>query len=83
MNRAAQKEEIYHSTEYANFCYFCHQIESGSEGWTPNKKYKEAKRLFDIVEIDSWNHYRMEKNASEDWVALKDFLGRLLADRAH
>ncbi len=22
-------------------------------------------------------------NASEDWVALKDFLDRLLADRAH
>ncbi len=25
----------------------------------------------------------MEKNASEDWVALKDFLDRLLRDRAH
>ena len=25
----------------------------------------------------------MEKNASEDWVALKDFLDRLLGDRAH
>ncbi len=26
------KEEIYHSTDYANFRSFCHQIESGSEG---------------------------------------------------
>ncbi len=25
----------------------------------------------------------MEKNACEDWVALKDFLDRLLEDRAH
>ena len=25
----------------------------------------------------------MEKNSSEDWVALKDFLDRLLGDRAH
>ncbi len=25
----------------------------------------------------------MEKNASEDWVALMDFLDRLLGDRAH
>ncbi len=25
----------------------------------------------------------MEKNASEDWVALKDFLDRLLRDPAH
>ncbi len=27
-----KKEEIYYSTDYANFCSFCHQIESGSEG---------------------------------------------------
>ena len=27
-----KKEEIYHSTDYANFRSFCHQIESGSEG---------------------------------------------------
>ncbi len=61
-----KKEEIYHSTDYANFCSFCHQIESGSEGWTRNERYKEAKRLRAIEEVDSWNHYRMEKNASED-----------------
>ena len=61
-----KKEEIYHSTDYANFRSFCHQIESGSEGWTPNERYKEAKRLLAIEEVDSWNHYRMEKNASED-----------------
>ncbi len=78
-----KKEEIYHSTDYTNFRSFCHQIESGSEGWTPNKRYKEAKRLLAIEEVDCWNHYRMEKNASEDWVALKDFLDRLLGDRAH
>ncbi len=29
-----KKEEIYHSIDYANFRSFCHQIESGSEGWT-------------------------------------------------
>ncbi len=78
-----KKEEIYHSTNYANFHSFCHQIESGSEGLTPNERYKEAKWLLAMEEIDSWNHYRMEKNASEDWVALKDFLDRLLGDRAH
>ncbi len=27
-----KKEETYHSTDYANFRSFCHQIESGSEG---------------------------------------------------
>ena len=78
-----KKDEIYHSTDYANFRSFCHQIESGSEGWSPNERYKEAKRLLAIGEVDSWNHYRIEKNASEDWVALKDFLDRLLGDRAH
>ncbi len=78
-----KKEEIYYSKDYSNFRSFCHQIESGSEGWTPNKRYKKAKRLLAIEEVDSWNHYRMEKDASEDWVALKDFLNRLLGDRAH
>ncbi len=48
-----------------------------------NERYKEAKRLHVIEEVDYWNHYRMEKNAPEDWVALKDFLDRLLGDRAH
>ncbi len=72
-----KKEEIYRSKDYANFCSFGHQIESGSEGLTLNERYKEAKRLLAIEEIDSWNHYRREKNASEDWVALKDFLDRL------
>ncbi len=78
-----KKKEIYHSTDYANFRSFCHQIESGSEGWTSNKRYIEAKRLFAIEEVDSWNHYRIKKNASKDWVTLKDFLNRLLGDRAH
>ena len=78
-----KKDEIYHSTDFANFRSFCHQIESGSKGWSPNERYKEAKRLLAIEEVDSWNHYRIEKNASEDWVALKDFLDRLLGDRAH
>ncbi len=78
-----KKEEIYHSTDYANFRSFCHQIESGSEGWTPNERFKKAKRLLAIEKVDSWNHYRMEKNASEDWVALKDFLDRHLGYRAH
>ncbi len=78
-----KKEEIYHSIDYVNFCSFCHQIESDSKGWAPNERYKEAKRLLAIDEVDSWNHYRIEKNVSEDWVALKDFLDRLLGDRAH
>ena len=78
-----KKEEIYHSTDYANFCSFCHKIQSGSEGWTPNEKHKEAKRLLAIKEVDSWNYYRMENNAPKDCVALKDFLDRLLGDRAH
>ena len=78
-----KKEEIYHSTDYLNLRSFGHQIESGSEGWTPKKKYKKAKRLLAIEEGDSWNHYRRGKNASEDWVALKDFLDRILGDRAH
>ena len=81
--KRSQKEETYHSTDYSNFRSFCHQIESGSESWTPSKRYKKAKRLLAIEEVDSWNYYRMEKNASEDWVALKDFLDRLLGDRAH
>ena len=78
-----KKEEIYHSTDYVNFRCFCHQIESSSEGWTPNKNDKEAKWLLAIEEVVFWNHYRIEKNASKDWVALKDFLGQLLRDRAH
>ncbi len=78
-----KKEEMYHSTVYANFRSFCHQIESGFDGWTPNKKYKQAKRLLAIEEFDSWNQYRMKKNASKDWLALKDFQDRLLRDRAH
>ncbi len=78
-----KKEEIYRSTDYANFRSFCHQIENGSEDWTPNERYKEAKRLLAIVEVDSCNHYRVEKNASEDWVALKDFLDQFLGDHAH
>ena len=61
-----KKAEIHHSTDYANFLYFCHQIKSGSECWTPNKKDKEAKQLFAIEQVDFWNHYYMEKNASED-----------------
>ncbi len=48
-----KKEETYHSKEYANFRSFCHQIESGSEGWTPNERYKEAKRFFAIGGVDS------------------------------
>ena len=83
MIKQPKKDEIYHSTDYANFRSFCYQIESSSEGWTPNERYKEAQRLLAIEEVDSWNHYQMEKNASEDWVALKDFLDRLLGDRAH
>ncbi len=78
-----KKEKIYHSTDYSNFRSFCHKIQSGSEGWIPNKRYKEAKRLLAIEEVDSWNHYRMKKNAFEDWVALKDFLDRILGDSAH
>ncbi len=81
--KRSQKEEIYNSIDFANFRSFCYQIESGSEGWTPNEKYKKAKRLLAIEEVDSWNHYKMEKNASKDLVALKDFLDRLLGDRAH
>ena len=61
-----KKEKIYHSTDYSNFRSFCHEIQSGSEGWIPNKRYKEAKRLLAIEEVDSWNHYRMKKNAFED-----------------
>ncbi len=61
-----KKKETYYSTDYTKFRFFCHQIESGSEGWTPNERYKEAKRLLAIEEVDSWNHYRMEKNTSED-----------------
>ena len=78
-----KKDEIYHSTDYVNFRSFCHQIESGSKGWSPNERYKEAKRLLAIEEVDSWNHYRMEEYASKYWVALKDFLDRLLGNRAH
>ncbi len=81
--KQSKKEEIYHSKDYANFRSFYHQIESGSKGWTPNEKYKEAKRLLAIKEVHSWNHYRMEKNACEDWIALKDFLNQLLGDRVH
>ncbi len=77
------KDEIYHSRDYANFCSFCHQIESDSEGWTPKEKYNEAKRLLAIEEFDSWNYYQIKKNASKDWVAFKDFLNQLLGDRAH
>ncbi len=47
-----KKEEIYHSTDYANSRFFCHQIEGGSEGWTPNK-YKEAELLLATEEVDS------------------------------
>ncbi len=83
MIKRLKKVDIYHSTDYLNFRSFCHQIENGSEGWTPHERYKEAKRLLAIEEVDSWNHYRMEKNASKDWVALKDFLDRLLGDRDH
>ncbi len=78
-----QKANIYHSIDYAHFRSFCHGIESGSEGWTLNKRYKEAKRLFAIDEVDSWNYNRMEKNGPEDCVAFKDFLYQLLGDRAH
>ncbi len=78
-----KKEEIYHSTDYGNFHSFCHQIESGLESWSPNERYKKAKRLLGIEEVDSWNHYQMEKNASKDWVALKDFLDRFLKDCAY
>ncbi len=81
--KPSKKDEIYHSTEYANFRSFCHQIESGSEGWSRNERYKKAKRLLAIEEVDFWNHYQMEKDASKDWVVLKDFLDRLLGDRAH
>ena len=48
-----KKEDIYHSKDYANFCSFCNQIESGSEGWTPNERYKEGKRLHAIKKVDS------------------------------
>ncbi len=78
-----KKEEIYHSTDYANFHSFCRQIESDLEGWTPNKRYKEAKRLHAFEEVDSWNYYWIKKNVFEDWVALKDFLDRLLGDCTH
>ncbi len=47
------KEEMYHSTNYANFRSFCHQIKSGSEDWTPNERHKEARRLLAIEEVDS------------------------------
>ena len=52
-----KKVKIYHSTDYSNFRSFCHQIESGSEDWSPNKRYKKAKRLLAIEEVDFWNHY--------------------------
>ncbi len=48
-----KKEKIYHSTDYANFRSFCHQIECGSEGQSLNKKYKEARWLLAIEEVDS------------------------------
>ncbi len=51
--KRAKKEEIYHSTDYANFRCFCHQIESGYEGCNPNERYKKAKRLLAIEEVDS------------------------------
>ena len=79
----AKKEEIYYWTDYANFRSFWHQIKSRLKGWTLNEKNKEAKRLLAIEEVNSWNHYRTEKNASEDWVDLKDFLDRLLGYRSH
>ncbi len=78
-----KKKEIYHSTYYSNFRSFCHHIEIGSDGWIPNKKYNKAKRLLAIEEVDSWNYYRMEKNASEDLVTFKDFLDHHLGDRAY
>ncbi len=77
-----KKEEIYHSTDYSNFRSFCHQFESSSEGLTPNERYKRTKQLLAIEEVDSWNYYRMEMNVSEDLIALKDFLDRLLGDHA-
>ena len=52
-----KKEEIYHNTDYANLHSFCHQIESGFEGCTQNKKNKEAKRLLAIEKVDYWNYY--------------------------
>ena len=61
-----KRDGIYHSTDYTNFHSFCHQIESCSKGLTPNKRYKEAKRLLGIEEVDSKNYCRMEKNTSED-----------------
>ncbi len=69
-----KKITIYHSKDYANIRSFCHQIESGSKGWTPNETYKEAKRLLSIMEVDSGNHSRMDENASENLLALKDFV---------
>ncbi len=72
-----KNEEIYHNTDNLNFRSFCPQIESGSEGWNSNKRYKETKWFLDIKEVDFWNDYRMRKNTSEDKVALKDFLDRL------
>ena len=53
-----KKVKIYHSIDYPNFRSFCHQIESGSKGWTLNEKYKEAKWSLAIEEVDSCNHYR-------------------------
>ena len=48
-----KKNQIYHSTHYANLRSFCHQIESGSKGRTPHEKYKKAKQLLAVEELNS------------------------------
>ncbi len=47
------------------------------------KSKKKLFRLLAIEEVDFWNHYRIGKNAPENWVALKDFLDSLLGNRTH
>ena len=48
-----KKNEIYHRIDYANLCFFCHQIESDVEEWSQYEKYNKAKRLIGIEEVDA------------------------------
>ena len=75
------KEEIYFSTDYANYRRFCHTVEASTAGWGAIEKFDEAYRFLDFTVADRWAPYLREHAVEKTWEVLKEFLEYLLGDK--
>ncbi len=65
------------------FVFFVTHLSLLPKGSLPTIDTTKLKKLLGIKRVNVWYYYWIEQDSSEDCVALKDFVDRLLEDCFH